>query len=97
MSDEKSDKQPGDVIETREVWTLMVRPDESYPWVEFGTSNADPAAVLRTYNYRLEKHPDEAIAIARADVTVTVEDPERLRKLIEKKAVDEGDTVVQSE
>jgi hypothetical protein len=96
MSDQ-IDKKPGDLIETREVWTLMVRPDESYPWVEWGTPSADAAAILRTYDYRKQKEPEEAIVIARANVTVIVEDPERLREITEKKAIDEGDTVVQSE
>jgi hypothetical protein len=97
MSEEKHDKQPDDVLETREVWTLMVRPEEAYPWVEWGTPSADAAAILRTYDYRRKNVPDEAIVIARANVTVTVEDPERLREIAEKKAVDEGDAVVQSE
>lgn len=98
MTDEKIAEQPGDVIETREVWSIQIQPGGGdYPWVEMGTPSADHGAILRTHDFRKEKFPEDGVRIVRADVKVTVEDPERLREIGDKKADDEGGTDVQSE
>jgi hypothetical protein len=65
--------------------------------VDFGTHNADVAAVLRTLDYRREHHPEEEARIHKTTVTVEVADEAALREMVEQKAVPGNGAAVKSE
>lgn len=90
-------EKPGDIVSETELWGLHVRPDVTQPWFEFGTNNAECADILRTLDYRREHHPDEELRIVRTEVTVIVEDPERLREIIKQRSAQGEAPGLQSE
>jgi hypothetical protein len=95
MSDEKTET-PGTVIEERELWSVQVREDPTYPWVEIGTHRSDAAEILRVYDYRCEHYPDTQNRITKTHVTIQVEDPELLREALQKDPAQEGAADLQS-
>lgn len=96
MSDEKTEK-PGDVIETRQLWTVQVREDPTFPWVEIGTHRSDAAEILRVYDYRCEHYPDTQNRITKTSVVVEVDDPELLRAALQQESAQDGEIALQSE
>lgn len=96
MSEEKS-QQPGDVLETRKLWSVQVREGSDYPWVDLGTHRDEAADILRIYDYRCENMPDTQSRIVRTNVTVSVEDPELLRENLPEEAQEVSSENLQSE
>lgn len=95
MSHDDNGTAPGAVIETRELWSIQFRESDDHPWKQIGTERSDWAAVLRTWDFYEQKHPDVEHEIIKTDVVVSKEDPERLRAMLKKEPA-EDDTVVQS-
>lgn len=88
--------QEGAELETRQLWSIHLQADDS-TWVELGTPNADAAAILRTYDYRLEHFPEEKIRIARTEVTISVEDVDILRHVLAQEQAQKTGNDLQSE
>lgn len=95
MSDQR-DAQTGEIIETRELWIVRFREDDTHPWKDIGTERADAAATLRTYDYWGENHPDVERSIAKVVVTMTDYDPEKLREELAQEAAQKGASNLQS-
>ena len=95
-ADMSDSEKPGTILETRELWHVEFREDATYPWVETGTHKSDWADILRVYDYSLEHHSDKQHQIIKTDVTVRVEDPERLRELLAKESAGDDPAGVES-
>lgn len=87
-----------DAVHSETLWILQVRKGPKFPWTDYGTHTSDLAAALRIYDYGVEHPSDDfpEIHLARVEVSRHVEDPERLRKLVEQKAAEEKSSELQS-
>lgn len=95
MSDETSERD-FNVVADYEVWCLQISVDGD-TWLQFGPDHADLAAVLRVYDYREKRNPEEKHRIARSRVVTFVEDIEHLRKRVDEKDSSPEQSAVQSE
>lgn len=96
MSDQR-EAQAGEIFETRELWIVRFREDETHPWKDVGTERADAAATLRTYDYWGEHHADVERVIARVVVRTEVYDPEKLREELAQETAVKAVSNLQSE
>jgi hypothetical protein len=85
------------VVESRELWHIQFREDETYPWKNVGVERADLGDTLRTYDYWKENHADVEVRMLRTVVTVEVADVEECREKDSQKAVEKTDIAVPSE
>jgi hypothetical protein len=87
-------EKPGDIVDSYTLWRVAIRQADGEPLLPFGSENADPAAILRTYDYRTEMYPDEVLRILKTTVVVEVENVENLReKLTQASAENESPDV----
>jgi ribonucleotide reductase alpha subunit len=81
-------KKPGDIVNSYTLWRLAVLQSEDGQLVPFGAENSDPAAILRTYDYRTEQYPDEEYRILKTRVVVEMENVEDLREKLAQASAD---------
>jgi hypothetical protein len=92
-----SDKEsPASVVEVRHLWSVIIRKEADGPWLQIGTEISDAAAVLRTYDYGVEHHPEIEHDIRKVTVIVEKENIETLREKIEQVSAGNESPDVQS-
>ena len=94
MSEEQTSEDGAGV---EELWSLVIQFREDEPWLSFGTHNADPAAILRAYDFPASGAGGARLRIHKTTVTGEVVDAEELREMREKESAAEVDAAVQSE
>lgn len=82
--------------EVEHLWVLAYRKGDG-PWAHWGTHNADPAVILRTYDYRVENAPEFEYGIHKVTVITETADIDVLRKKVEEDSAAKKGAVVQSE
>ena len=92
------DLTPLVVVETRDLWNLQVKSEEADMWLDYGSHREDWKDVLRSYNFRKERYPEEPIRMLHTEVTTRVADPDWLNlKMKEEKTAASEDTAVSSD
>lgn len=79
---------PGDVVETRELWLVQFQQVTSV-WQDISTHRADPRETLRIYDFWVENHPDASLRVTKTHVETRVADVQELREAAEKKAAED--------
>lgn len=79
-----------EVVETRTLWKMQTREDETYPWTDVGTDRASLPDTMRTYDYWLKVHSDTEVRLLETFVEIVVADPEELRKRLTGEKVEDA-------
>jgi hypothetical protein len=86
-----------EIVESRELWHIQFREDETFPWKSVGTERAALGETIRTYDFWVEKHADVEVRMLRTVVTVEVADVEKLREKSSQQTAETTDIAVPSE
>lgn len=87
----------GEVFHIEDLWVVQFRENEDGPWIDFGTYKSSWKDQLRVYEYRVENFPEAQHQLVRAHIARSIEDPVKLREILNENPAGEDDPALQSE
>lgn len=85
------------IVDVQSLWSLALQRGDEGSWVDYGAHNADPAPILRTYDFPAKGMEDVQLRVHRTIISVEVVSVEELREIVERETAAARDAAVQSE